>query len=430
MKFYSTLLAACTATALMVGCSDSSTTPPTNNNNQVSTFSKIQTEIFAKSCATAGCHAGATPTGNMSLEPNVALANLVDITPLNDSAKGHGLRRVRPGKPDSSLLYLKVAGLLKQGYGMRMPLGSAPLSDGKIEFIRQWIQAGAPTTGSVADTNLLSSAAQPFVPPAAPGKGVQIRLKPFDVAAHSERELFYFTRTPNTSTIYVNKFQVKMRDNSHHFILYTYPSGSTMVPPEGVFRDQGGDMEQYAVARNFFLGSQVADFTYEFPDGVALPLQGGAGLDMNSHYVNPGSAPIQGEVYVNLHTIDNPARVAKDFFWVKQDFTLHPFTTTVVRDTQSYANDIDIFMLTSHMHKRGQRFRIFVVGGANDGEMIYESTDWHLPVVKTFDTPLRLKRGQKLRLEATYYNGTEFPIRFGLTSEDEMCIAVGYFALA
>lgn len=430
MKFYAALIAICSATAILAGCSDNSTTPPANNEG--STYKKIQTEIFAKSCAVSGCHAGSTPTGNMSLEESVALANLVNTTPFNDSAKAHGLKRVRPGQPDSSLLYLKVAGMLKAGYGLRMPLGSSPLSDGKIEFIRQWILAGAPTTGHVADTNLLSAATQPFTPLSAPapGEGIQIHLNPFDIAAHNEREIFYFTRTPNTSLVFVNKFQVKMRDNSHHFVLYTYPANSSTVPPLNTYRDQGNDMEQFAVARNFYLGSQVADFTYQFPAGVALPLQGGVGLDLNSHYVNATDKQIQGEVYVNLYTIAKPSRIAKDIFWVKQDFNLLPFATTVVRDTQSYSGDVDIFMLTSHMHKHGQKFKIFVVGGANDGEMIYESNDWHSPVVKTFDTPFRLNRGQALRLEATYYNPTEFPITFGLTSEDEMCIALGYFAVA
>ena len=36
-----------------------------------------------------------------------------------------------------------------------MPLGGTALSVGQIEFVRRWIEAGAPKTGEVADAKLL-----------------------------------------------------------------------------------------------------------------------------------------------------------------------------------------------------------------------------------------------------------------------------------
>jgi hypothetical protein len=38
-----------------------------------------------------------------------------------------------------------------------MPLGADLLTSNELEFIRQWIEAGAPRTGVVADPSLLNA---------------------------------------------------------------------------------------------------------------------------------------------------------------------------------------------------------------------------------------------------------------------------------
>jgi hypothetical protein len=40
-------------------------------------------------------------------------------------------------------------------FGNSMPLGADVLTAKQIEFVRQWIAAGAPETGDVADKTLL-----------------------------------------------------------------------------------------------------------------------------------------------------------------------------------------------------------------------------------------------------------------------------------
>lgn len=66
-------------------------------------------------------------------------ANLVDVP----STERPDLVRVRPGDPDRSYLWLKVAG--DGGIeGGRMPLDLGPLSAEDRETLRAWIAAGAP----------------------------------------------------------------------------------------------------------------------------------------------------------------------------------------------------------------------------------------------------------------------------------------------
>jgi hypothetical protein len=56
--------------------------------------------------------------------------------------------RVKPGDPDSSLIYVKVSDICAQPppdcpTGERMPKGFSALSASEIEAIRTWIAAGA-----------------------------------------------------------------------------------------------------------------------------------------------------------------------------------------------------------------------------------------------------------------------------------------------
>jgi hypothetical protein len=45
----------------------------------------------------------------------------------------------------------------------------------------------------------------------------------------------------------------------------------------------------------------------------------------------------------------------------------------------------------------------------------------------TYNPPLRFETGWGYRVEVVYNNETSRTIRFGFTSEDEMCIVIGYY---
>lgn len=116
------------------------------------TLTAIQTDIFSASCAFGSCHGGANAAAGLDLSPGNACNSLVNVTSCEFTS---GTMLVVPGDPDSSYLYRKVAGqnlgsnpdgtcaAITNGTPLRMPLGSAPLCQGQIDQIRDWIQAGA-----------------------------------------------------------------------------------------------------------------------------------------------------------------------------------------------------------------------------------------------------------------------------------------------
>ena len=182
----------------------------------------------------------------------------------------------------------------------------------------------------------------------------------------------------------------------------------------------------------FFAASQTSTMDYHFPAGVALRVPAGGSLDMNVHYVNRTTAPIAGETYVNLHTVPGASvqRTARTLGLGNTDINIAPRTRVTI--TKSFAvqdSVMHIFMLTSHMHERGEKFVIKVVGGPRNGEVVYSTTDWAHPDIVNFPTPIVLRRGEGLLSEITYNNTTDRTVRFGLTSLDEMGIIFGYYFL-
>jgi len=398
-----------------------------------SSFQAIQQIIFDNSCASSGCHSSTSSAGGLVLESGSSYRNLVDIPPSNSFARAAGFVRIKPGKPESSFVFLKIDQAMDVDFGGRMPLNSStPLPSNYREYIRQWILAGAPREGLVADERLISDPSignDTFSPLDPPQQGIQLHLRPFALDPNSEREIFVYDRISNSDSLFVHRVQIKMRPNSHHFILYKY-SGTDL--PLGKIRDltpSSLGQEIFRSSREVFVGSQTPEYDFELPANVVLPLTAFQGFDFNSHYINKSQNVSTGEVYINLHTVakNDSIKVGRPIFDNFLLFVLPRGQRTTITKTWIKNVAQNVFMLSSHTHKRGEVFRIYRVGGPDDGKLIYENYDWDHPPTKTFSPPLRFEAGWGYRVEATYYNETDHDILFGVTSEDEMCIVVGYY---
>ncbi len=415
-----------------------------------SSFDLIQTEILNTSCAISGCHSSVADPSftqhRLVLEASASYANLVGVEPTNEDAKHNHLFRVKASEPDFSLLFHKVSTTSGvQQYGNPMPLGLTPLTEGQVEFIRQWIEAGAPREGRVADPALLGDETpQPelFTPLAPPpvGKGFQVGLTKFQVAPNFERELFVYKRLGNTEEVYVNRFEIKMRPNSHHFILYDFNDQipSNFKPAVDVVRDirrpdgilDFGLMVPMAY-HVFVVGTQTPHFDYQFPDGVALKIPQDYSLDFNSHYVNKQGIPIDGEVYVNLYTVPETSvtKTAIALNLGNNTLNLPANQRTTATKTFIFNEKRSIYSLTSHTHQLAELFIIKIKGGIRDGEVVYTNSHWSHPPQINFDPPIIINAGEGLISEITYNNTRNHAVKFGLTSEDEMGIIFGYYVL-
>lgn len=437
---------------LVLSCGDDVGVGPTGpdpSEPDKSSWEVIQAMFDAQctSCHTAGS-TFALQSG-LVLTADVAYENLIDKTPKNAAAANDGLKLLeREGLPSlyNSFLWEKINAPDQEhfytdhpGYGDIMP-PTQSMTNGELEFIREWILKGAPKEGVVASESLLEDTSRfepddTFTPLELPESGVQIHLGPFEIQPNYERELFKYHSIGNTEDIYVNRYEITMRKGSHHFLLYDYYPGSDLPQPEVIrdLRDNNGNYNfetlQSLIDQVYVFGTQLRNTDYSYPPGVAKKIEAGKYLDLNSHYTNYNSGTLTGEVYANLHTVPKEEVIheAKDIFLSKQDFVLPPNQVTTVTSEYRFPEARSIFLLTSHAHQYMEEFRIFISGGPRDGELIYYTNDWEHPILQEYDPPLELGMWEGIRAEAIYNNTTDETLRFGLLSVDEMMIVFGSY---
>ena len=438
-----------------------------------STYHEIQDYIFDKSCVNTACHGAPANAGGLNLAYENSYHSLVGQTPRNPTAAEANMKLVDPGNPENSFILTKLMGPTAPELGARMPFAAGPLHDGKIEAIRTWIVAGAPEKEQLAgigDLAVLRDPEETFQPPAPPpsGQGYQLHLPQFKIEPGTELEVFYATQITNENgnppqgDIFVNGFDIFYPTGSHHFILYRItrlgllPSRNILekgvvpglgVNPQDTFRVVNTENSQNTahltlLDRLPLIGSQRAETSIRFPEGVALRIAGDAIFDMNSHYVNLlGTKTLIGETYVNLYTLP-PEEVkyeARGFAVSNKDIEVPPGTTRVTEGEWLVDNELkllrllgygeitelNVFQLTSHMHRHGE---LFEINRISTGELLHRSVAYDNAPFDLLDPPILLTAGDGLRFQCAHSNyDTDQTIRYGLTSEDEMAIMFGSY---
>ena len=130
---------------------------------QSSTWDIIQSEVFTPNCVVCHDHGTYfTEQSGLNLAQDVAYQGLINQVPTNTAAADDGLTLVGDqGIPSlySSFLWEKINAQDQEHfyddhpeYGALMPMGMDFLTNGQLEYIRQWIIFGAPDAGIVADS--------------------------------------------------------------------------------------------------------------------------------------------------------------------------------------------------------------------------------------------------------------------------------------
>ena len=227
-----------------------------------------------------------------------------------------------------------------------------------MELVRLWIQAGAPESGTVLETDGLVDGCLPDptpiriepLPAPAPGEGVQLLMPPWDLPAASEHEICVATwfdltdqvpdefKVPDSDFFMYDAFEIRQDPSSHHLLvqapiqalvsgqaldpsmvegwacLHGPRAGETCDPLDAGSCGDGGwctsPIEEasgctgYSPARDLnpsaFTGTQQAQFARENFPGVFTfaPIKGL--IFWNSHAFNLTAADTQMNAWVNF----------------------------------------------------------------------------------------------------------------------------------
>ncbi len=168
------------------------------------------------------------------------------------------------------------------------------------------------------------------------------------------------------------------------------------------------------------------------PDGLAIKVPAGKQLVLQAHYINTSGAPMTVNDTVSLQTVE-PAEVkayANYLVFLDEGFEVPPQSTFESSTTCTLTRDFDTVLLLGHMHEFGKHYRLERLDElGNVAETLYDK-DWtpsytsHPPVSNfTYDAPLALKKGMRLRQTCNWDNPSGDPLLF----PREMCLAFFYY---
>lgn len=412
------------------------------------TFTTIY-NTFQSKCVS--CHSGGSPAGGLNLsgtETQVYNA-IVEVAPTNATAAAKGDKLIDKGYPERSFLLRKVAhGLsddlaITSGEGNAEPNGQAKINDQDIELIRQWILQAAPQTGNVVNYQRLidyyttggrPKIAKPAAPPA--GQGVQIHFGPYFFAPGEETEFFKKYDPQFTQAIEAYRFEIFMNAESHHFILRKFRPGTEQNWSDGIepfsFDAFDGDKD--------FVNAWQSSTDLELPIGTAFFWDQNTVLDLNYHMFNYHQNEIlPGEFYVNIYT--RPRTTTN----VEMKGELIPYVYLLIPNngqTITFNDDItrggqnwNIWMLSSHTHKYGTDYDIFLRNSnGSRGTKIYEGHydfeynfnqgfyDWSHPPVRRFSPMLNVNMSNGLIHEAKYVNTGTSAVTWSFETTGEMML--------
>ncbi len=415
-----------------------------------STFTRVY-NLLQTNCATASCHSASAATGGLDLsgtETKVYNA-IVEVAPNNPAAAAKGDKYIDKGYPDRSFLLRKIArGLshdlqLTANEGSNMPNNLPQLAWQDIELVRQWILWAAPQTGSPVDYQVLtdyytdSSVARPKIarPPAPPaGQGYQIHFGPVFWKGGEEIEYFKKYDPEFTQLLEVHKFELYMNSESHHFILRKFRPGEDANWSDGLVPFT---IQAFNSGKDFVNAWQIST-DLDLPVGTGFFWDQNTVLDLNYHMKNYHQNEIlPGEFYINVwtrprgtSTVEMKAELIPklDIFILGNQTA--SFDERITRSGQTW----NIWMLSTHTHKFGTDYDIFLGNSTNSSDQIYEGFydfdytfnqgfyDWSHPPVKYFNPMLPVNMTSGLTHMATYHNTSSQLVTWGFTTAGEMML--------
>lgn len=408
-------------------------------------FVQLHQEVFAPGCSASACHAGDSGIAGLSFEdPQQAYDQLIEVAPTNGPARSDGLLRVTPGDLDASFLWTKLTTephhLAHLGYGALMPMGTSTVpGPNSLEAIREWIEAGAPYDGQDFEGDFVDASnfdnyvdcdaedeeglRECFGEEPDPDQFVRLYSPPLIIPPQSDTTLCSYIDYYAPEDIVLSATRSLQMHGGHHVAVFVANSPSNDFEPDECSDE---DMINYRYVAGAGGGGGLDT---EMPEGVALRIDQGLQVVLQSHYINTSDEPmvVMDAVDLELSTHQAPI-IADPFALLYSAFEIPPHSEHYERVSECTIDEaMDIYMLLGHTHEYGVLFEVEHIAEGGEADLLYHATDGRMlrntPEIKMYDPPLRLEAGDQLRMTCAWEN----PYDTTITWPQEMCVGLMYY---
>lgn len=264
----------------------------------------------------------------------------------------------------------------------------------------------------------------------------------FDVAPGEELWQYCQSWTlRNEQPLYVNRVTAS-NDGAWHHSNWLFVPQTSFRGPDGTWlcRERGYDEVAAGLTGGVFFAqsTQATHETQQFPPGVAIRIPPYARVLGGVHLLNPTpearSTAISFEVETiaedEVHTTLQPLSFnynALDIAPRSQSrFTMDCDIGATFREQLGRDPEFAIHYVLPHYHALGNYFRLELVGGERDGEVVFETGAAIGDALgATLDPPLDVRGAQAIRMTCGFDNPSDQTIRYGI-GDQEMCVVLAF----
>lgn len=283
----------------------------------------------------------------------------------------------------------------------------------------------------------------PLEAPAA-GTGFQVDTQGVTLGPFEDDEWCETVVVPGTpdQKYAIQSFDVGMTPHYHHLFVAKAPLGSIseglMKVGERV-RCVGGAHVTYGADLVPIPLPQGENVHVEYPEGVGLVVFGGQKISINYHYLNTSEENSVAKVKLNFNgvVIDSSTEVTElqQFGFYNQDIHIPPNGTYSSKWSVTFSQDIYVRDLFRHTHSLGTDFPVHFFtgprnGGPTTGELVFTSYDYQNDPGYVFEEPRLIRAGDGFTFTCNFVNTHDYPVGFGPTADDEMCMLLGTWWVA
>lgn len=227
-------------------------------------------------------------------------------------------------------------------------------------------------------------------------------------------------RIPVTEDIWVSGFRAIAPPGTHHTVITISKNGSQV----GEYDCSVGSLDL-----QMLYASGVGTAELNFPEGVAMKIAAGQFINLNLHLFNASDTPLAGTSGIEVYRRD-PAGVVHE-----ADMTFSGTTNIdIPSDGQPHevsggcqlSQQWNIFTVWPHMHQHATK-QSFEVTQAGTVTKLLDNKPYSFE--EQINYPIQtmtLNPGDRIKTTCTYVNNTGVPLRFGDSSNEEMCFTGMY----
>jgi hypothetical protein len=228
------------------------------------------------------------------------------------------------------------------------------------------------------------------------------------------RDVYKCVRVTVPRDMYVTNIMAQAPLGTHHTVL------SIMTGTDG---EQ--DCNVGTLGMQMLYASGVGTSPLDFPQGVGIKIAAGTQVHLNLHLYNASDQVLGGDSSILVKAQSTPPPTLAEMVFAGKMFFSIPYNTPVQDQVLQGGCTVNapytLFAVWPHMHKLASHQRIELIRGTtttvlHDLAYQFEEQKYYLKTPE-----VQVQPNDRINVKCTYFNNTGQIVRYGDSSDDEMC---------